>query len=73
MSRPAIVGWIMNLAGFGLWLYGYLTVGWPPFFNWAANTPVWVSEFVPTLNAEIGMALMLVGSGLTFWPARPEE
>ncbi len=70
MSRPALIGWAISLTGLCLWAYGYITTGSPPFFDWAAHTPVWISEFLPTANAEIGMALMLVGSCLTYWPKR---
>jgi hypothetical protein len=73
LSKPAIIGWMICLAGLALWFYGYMTAGGPPFFDWKAHTPPWISEFLPTVTAEIGMALMLLGSCLTYWPKRPEH
>jgi hypothetical protein len=73
LSRPAILGWMLCVLGLGLWAYGYFASGSPPMFDWAAHTPIWISEFMPTENAEIGMALMVAGSGLTYWPKRQEQ
>jgi hypothetical protein len=53
-------GWTLQLAGFALWLFGYLTVGHSRFFDWSAHTPWWIADFLPNAESEIGVALMLV-------------
>jgi len=50
-------GWAIYAAGFAIWLFGYLSAGHPPVFDWTA-TPWWISSFVPNLEAELGLALM---------------
>ena len=51
-------GWVIYGAGFATWLFGYLSEGHAPLFNWDAATPVGISSFVPNLEAELGLALM---------------
>ena len=51
-------GWALYAAGFAIWLFGYLSAGHPPVFDWKGATPWWVSSFVPNLEAELGLALM---------------
>jgi len=53
-----IFGWSIYAVGFAIWLFGYLTAGHPPLFDWNATTSWWISSFVPNVEAEIGMALM---------------
>jgi hypothetical protein len=52
------LGWAIYVLGFAIWLFGYLSAGHAPLFNWNATTPWWISSFVPNLEAELGMALM---------------
>jgi hypothetical protein len=52
------VGLAIYAAGFATWLFGYLSAGHAPLFDWNAATPWWISSFVPNLEAEIGSALM---------------
>ena len=51
-------GWAIYAAGFAIWLFGYLSAGHAPVFDWNAVTPWWISSFVPNLEAELGLALM---------------
>jgi hypothetical protein len=51
-------GWAIYAAGFVIWLFGYLSAGHAPLFDWKAATPWWISSFVPNLEAELGLALM---------------
>jgi hypothetical protein len=53
-----IFGWAIYAVGFAIWLFGYLTAGHAPLFDWNATTPWWISSFVPNVEAELGMALM---------------
>jgi len=51
-------GWAIYAVGFAIWLFGYLSAGHAPLFDWNAATPWWISSFVPNLEAELGLALM---------------
>jgi len=44
-------GWAMYAAGSAIWLFGYLSAGHAPLFDWNAATPWWVSSFVPNFEA----------------------
>jgi hypothetical protein len=33
-------GWAIYAAGFAIWLFGYLSAGHAPLFDWDAATPV---------------------------------
>jgi|SRR5258706_14323716 hypothetical protein len=50
-------GWAMYAAGSAIWLFGYLSAGHAPLFDWNAATPWWISSFVPNFEAELGLAL----------------
>ena len=58
IAKAKIFGWAIYAAGFAIWLFGYLSAGHAPLFDWNATTPWWVSSFVPNVEAEIGLALM---------------
>jgi hypothetical protein len=58
IANAKTFGWLIYAAGFAIWLFGYLSVGHGPVFDWNAATPWWISSFVPNLEAELGMALM---------------
>jgi hypothetical protein len=62
-------GWAIYAAGFAIWLFGYLSAGHTPVFDWNAATPWWISSFVPNLEAELGLALMFASMIPTLpWP-----
>jgi hypothetical protein len=58
IANAKIFGWVIYAAGFAVWLFGYLSAGHAPLFDWNAATPWWVSSFVPNFEAELGLALM---------------
>jgi hypothetical protein len=58
IANPKSVGWAIYAAGFAIWLFGYLSAGHAPLFDWKAATPWWIADFVPNLEAELGLALM---------------
>jgi hypothetical protein len=68
MSKTVIVGWIIMLAGTALWIYGYFATGNPPLFDWQTHTPWWISELLPNIESEIGMALVWAGMVPAYWP-----
>ena len=63
-------GWILQLTGLALWLYGYFTIGHPNFFGWNVLTPSWIADFLPNAESEIGVALMLASIVPIYWPRR---
>jgi hypothetical protein len=52
MPNAKSIGWAIYSAGFVIWLFGYLSVGHAPAFDWVAVTPWWISSFVPNREAE---------------------
>ncbi len=70
MSKAVIIGWIMLLSGTALWLYGYFATGNPTLINWHANTPWWIADFLPNIESEIGMTLVIIGMVPIYWPPR---
>ena len=58
IANTKSIGWAIYAAGFVIWLFGYLSAGHAPLFDWKAATPWWISSFVPNLEAELGLALM---------------
>ena len=68
MNKRVIIGWIISLAGTALWLYGYYTTGNPSLIDWHANSPWWIADFLPSIESEIGMALVFAGTALIYWP-----
>jgi len=65
-----ILGYLISIAGAALWLYGYFRPGNPPLVDWQMHTPWWIANFLPSLQAEVGLAMMLVGTALSCWPPR---
>jgi hypothetical protein len=68
VSKSEIFAWAISAAGMVLWLYGYFITGAPPLIDWPAYTPWWIADFLPNIQAEIGMALVCVGTALVYWP-----
>jgi hypothetical protein len=60
IANTKTFGWLIYAAGFAIWLFGYLSAGHAPVFDWNASTPWWISSFVPNLKAELGLALMFL-------------
>src|SRR5215472_7189264 len=82
IANPKSIGWAIYTAGFAIWLFGYLSAGHAPLFDWKAATPWWISSFVPNLEAELGLALMFASvipiygraygvTWLAYSPSRP--
>jgi hypothetical protein len=70
MSKTKIAGWIIELAGTALWIYGYFATGNPSLIDWQAITPWWIARFLPNIQAEIGMVLVLIAMIPLYWPRR---
>ena len=73
MSKIVIFGWIIELAGAALWIYGYFVTGHPPLFDWRAHTPWWIAEWLPNLESEIGMVLVFVAMVPMYWPQGTDD
>ena len=63
------IGWAIYAAGFVIWLFGYLSAGHAPAFHWDGATPWWISSFVPSREAEFGLALMFASMIPIYWRA----
>ena len=53
--------------GFGCFA---LATGNPSLINWHAKTPWWIADFLPNIEAEVGMLLICIGMVPIYWPAR---
>ena len=73
MPNVKSIGWAIYAAGFAIWLFGYLSTGHAPAFDWAVATPWWISTFVPNLEAELGLALMFASMVPIYWRAGRNE
>ena len=62
-----ILGWAASIVGLALWTYGYFAGSAPPLVPWARLVPQWVSDWLPNLEAEIGMLLLIFGSVPLYW------
>ena len=62
-----IAGWVATGLGTALWVYGYFATGTPALIAWASFLPDWAADWLPNLEAEIGMALLIVGSIPAYW------
>jgi hypothetical protein len=69
VSKAVIIGWIIELAGIALWLYGYLATGHPALVDWHSSTPWWIADYLPNIESEIGMALICAGMVPIYWPS----
>jgi hypothetical protein len=72
IANAKSLGWAIYCVGFAIWLFGYLSAGHAPVFDWKV-TPWWISSFVPNLEAELGLALMFASAipTLAYSPSRP--
>jgi hypothetical protein len=68
VSRIDITGWALSLVGIAIWLYGYLSSGHAALLDWPAYSPWWIADFLPNVESEVGMILMLAGAGASYWP-----
>jgi hypothetical protein len=71
MSRLNIIGWMLMTVGFVIWGYGYFVTGHASLLDWSDLTPEWISEFIPNLEAEIGLAIMFGAMIPAYWRAKP--
>jgi len=68
MTRGMAIGWAMTLGGLLLWGYGYYASGHPPLIGWDAFAPAWIANYLPTMEAELGFAVMLAAMVPMYWP-----
>ena len=67
MSRLNMVGWALMTLGFALWGYGYLVTGHAPIVDWPNLAPSWIAEFIPNIEAEIGLVVMFLAMIPAYW------
>jgi hypothetical protein len=63
------ISWAIYAAGFVIWLFGYMSAGHAPVFDWRADMPWWISRFVPNVEAELGLVLMFASMVPIYWLA----
>ena len=61
-DRLKMLGWVVSIVGAALYVYGYFATGTTSMVNWSLYIPEWSVEFVPNLEAEIGLALSILGA-----------
>src|SRR5215467_12238174 len=69
MANAKSIGWAIYVAGFVIWLFGYVSTGHAAAFDWDAATPWWISSFIPNLEAELGLAFMFASMIPIYWRA----
>jgi hypothetical protein len=69
VTKPVIVGWAIQLIDTALWIYGYFVTLHPSLIDWHDITPSWFADWLPNIEAEIGLALVIVGT-LRFIPSK---
>ena len=70
MTKTVAFAWAIELAGMGLWTFGYFTNGNPPFFDWPAIAPWWIADWFPNIESEIGCLVVVAGMIPIYWPSR---
>ena len=70
MSKTNIFGYGVSITGTCLWLYGYLVSGHPPLIDWHTFAPEWIAKFLPNLEAEGGMGLLIAAMLPMYWPTK---
>jgi hypothetical protein len=68
ISRFLVIsGWVATILGIVLWTYGYFVAGTPALVPWTSFLPSWASEWLPNLESEIAMVLVIMGSVPLYW------
>ena len=70
MTKAVIIGWLIELLGVAVWLYGYVSTGSPSIVDWQTIAPSWIADWLPNIQSEIGMTLMFAGMIPVYWPRR---
>jgi hypothetical protein len=70
VSKPVVAGSALQLIGIALSVYGYFATGHPSLVDWRAMTPWWFADWLPNIEAEIGMVLIFAGMIPLYWPVR---
>ena len=69
MPKAKSIGSAIYVAGFVVWLFGYLSTGHASAIDWEAAKSRWNSSFVPNLEAEPGFAIMFASMVPIYWRA----
>jgi hypothetical protein len=54
--------------GLALWSYGYFVGGHSALIDWHQHVPFWIADYLPNIEAELGMAILCIGTALAYWP-----
>jgi hypothetical protein len=58
MLNAKSICWVIYAVGFVIWCFGYMSAGHAPIIDWEVAMPWWISSFIPSLEAELGLVLM---------------
>jgi hypothetical protein len=72
-TRTAVVGWIASFLGTAAWVYGFYSVGHPGAIDWKSFAPDWIASYLPNMEAEVGMLMVIVGTVAIYWPSAPKD
>ena len=70
VRKRVAIGWLVELTGTALWLYGYFVTGHSPIIDWQTDTPWWISKWLPNIESELGLVLVIAGTVLMYWPGK---
>ena len=56
------IGWAATFVGCALWTLSYFTSGSFSLINWPSFAPHWFAQYLPNWQAEVGLALTILGS-----------
>ncbi len=61
-DRLRKLGWVVSIIGAAVYAYGFFAEGSTSMVDWPLYLPDWSVAFVPNLEAEVGLALSIVGA-----------
>jgi hypothetical protein len=73
MIRLVVFGWIIELPGMGPLALRVFRDGQSSLVDWHAIAPWWIADWLPNIESEIGIALVLAGMIPIYWPPRPQS
>lgn len=62
------IAYVLSAIGTALYLYGYFAEGTSALINW----PAWASEYVPNVEAELGLVISFIAL-IPLFAAKPED
>ena len=67
MRRSVLIGYALSIVGLALWSYGYFIGGHAALIDWNRHVPSWIADYLPNIEAELGMIIMCIGTVFIYW------